>query len=89
VLVVEDSTGDIRGLMALNSAVDASVLLQHFDLAAYDGLINPHEYAELVGEAEAHVIAEHKAAAEAKAAEFMVRSTCALSCLSSVSSTTC
>lgn len=73
VLVVEDSTFNIRGLLAVNSAVDASVLLQHFDLAAYDGLLTPHEYAELVSEAEATIIAQQQAAADAKTAEIMVR----------------
>lgn len=75
VLVVEDTTFNIRGLLAVNSAVDAAVLLQHFDLAAYDGLLNPQEYAELVSEAEAVIIAEQQASADAKAVAVMVRYT--------------
>ena len=72
VLVVEDSTFNIHGLLAVNSAVDAAVLLQHFDLAAYDGLLPTSEYAELVSEAESMILAQQRAAAENKAAEIMV-----------------
>jgi hypothetical protein len=60
VLVVEDNTFNIRGLLAVNSAVDAAVLLQHFDLSAYDGLLQPKEYADLVAEAEATILAQQQ-----------------------------
>lgn len=84
VLVVEDNMMNIRGLLAVNSAVDAAVLLQHFDLSAYDGLLSAQEYADLVAEAEAAITAQHQAASDAKAAEAMVRS--ADSCRCSVQS---
>lgn len=72
VLVVEDNTQDIRGLVAVNSAVDAAVLLQNFDLSAYDGLLSPQEYEGLVAEAEATLMAQQKAAVDARVAQEMV-----------------
>lgn len=71
--VIEDPTDNVRGLIAVNTGVDAAVLLQHFDLAAYDGLLPADDYAALAAEAEAVLAADSQAVADAKHAQLVVR----------------
>jgi hypothetical protein len=71
--VIEDDHNAFRGLVAVDTAVDAAVLLQHFDLTAYDGLLPPDDFTALASEAAAALLAENQAAATAKHAQLLVR----------------
>jgi len=76
-IVAEDPGGAARALVAVNSDVDCTVLLQHFDLSAYDGLIDPEQYEAFVEAAERELAAERQAEADKQHAALVVRPSCA------------
>lgn len=72
-ILAEDGVGRARALVALNADVDCTVLLQHFDLALYDGLIAAEQYEALTAAAERDLAAERQADADRKHSVLVVR----------------
>lgn len=72
-IVAEDPSATARALVAINTDVDCNVLLQHFDLSAYDGLIEVEQYEALVADAERELAAERQAEADKKHQTLVVR----------------
>eukprot|EP00892_Ulva_mutabilis_P004891 jgi/Ulvmu1/2774/UM140_0003.1 len=70
-IVAEDPSTFARALIAINTDVNCTVLLHHFDLSAYDGLIEPEQYERLVAAAEAELAAERQAEADKKHAALL------------------